>query len=93
MGASKKKMSSVSKANTLEKIGAFWDTHDFTEYDDPRASDVKFEVTCAVPVDAELFAMLEKQARRRGVRLETLVNLWLHQMLVEQTKSAPSPAS
>ncbi len=25
--------SSVSKADTYEKIGEFWDSHDFTEYE------------------------------------------------------------
>ncbi|MBM3131371.1 MAG: hypothetical protein FJ009_22450 [Chloroflexi bacterium] len=84
MGANKKKLSSISKADTLEKIGAFWDTHDFTEHDDPAAPDVQFKVTCAVPVDADLLAQLENQAQRRGVRVETLVNLWLQQMLARQ---------
>ena len=28
-----------------EKIGGFWDTHDFTDFDDPDAQDVKFEIT------------------------------------------------
>lgn len=87
MGASKKKLSSISKADTLEQIGAFWDTHDFTEYDDPRAPDVQFKVTCAVPVDAELLTRLETQAHRRGVRVETLVNLWLQQMLTQRAKA------
>ena len=29
----KKRLSSISKADTLEKIGEFWDTHDFTDFD------------------------------------------------------------
>jgi hypothetical protein len=31
------------------------------------------------------FSEIEKQARKRGVKVETLVNLWLQQKLVEQT--------
>ncbi|MEK7786382.1 MAG: CopG family antitoxin [Chloroflexota bacterium] len=77
------KLSSISQANTDEKIGEFWDTHDFTEFDDPDAPDVKFEITCAVPIEVELFAAIEKQAHKRGVRVETLVNLWLQQKLAE----------
>ncbi len=77
------KLSSISQADTDEKIGEFWDTHDFTEFDDPDAPDVKFEITCAVPIEVELFAAIEKQAHKRGVRVETLVNLWLQQKLAE----------
>jgi hypothetical protein len=39
-------VSSVSKADTLEKMGEFWDTHDFTDFDDLRVPDVEFEVLC-----------------------------------------------
>jgi hypothetical protein len=81
-------MSSISQANTDEKIGEFWDTHDFTEFDDPDAPDVKFEITRAVPIEVELFSAIEKQARKRGVRVETLVNLWLQQKLAELKQAA-----
>ena len=42
------KLSSISQADTDEKIGEFWDTHDFTDFDDPDAPDVKFEITFLV---------------------------------------------
>lgn len=80
------KLSSVSKTDTLEKIGDFWDTHDFTEFDNLDAPDIEFKISCAVPVELELFTHLEKQARLRGVKVETLVNLWLQQKLTEQTQ-------
>ncbi len=79
------KLSSISRADTDEKIGEFWDTHDFTEFD-TDAPDVEFEITCTVPIEVELFNALEKQAHQRGVKVETLVNLWLQQKLVEQSK-------
>ena len=77
-------LSSISQADTDEKIGEFWDTHDFTDFDDPNAPDVRFEINCTVPIEVELFAALEKQAHQRGVQVETLVNLWLQQKLNEQ---------
>ncbi len=80
------RLSSISRADTLEKMGEFWDTHDFTDFD-TDAPDVEFKVTCAVPVELDLFSLVEKQARRRGVNVEILVNLWLQQKLVEQTQS------
>lgn len=60
------KSSSISKANSLEKMGEFWDTHDFTEFDNPIAPDVEFTVTCAVPVELDYFVSVEK-SRRNGV--------------------------
>ena len=80
------KLSSISKADTLEKMGEFWDTHDFTDFD-TDAPDVEFEISCAVPIEVDLLSLVEKQAHLRGVSVETLVNLWLQQKLVEQTRS------
>lgn len=82
------RLSSISQADTDERIGEFWDTHDFTDFDSPDAPDVKFEITCAVPIEVELLAAIEDQARKRGVRVETLVNLWLQQRLAEQQQQA-----
>jgi hypothetical protein len=82
----KNRLSSISKGDTLEKIGEFWDTHDFTDFD-TDAPDVEFEILCAVPVEVDLLSAVEKQAHLRGVSVETLVNLWLQQKLMEQTQS------
>ena len=76
-------LSSISQADTDEKIGAFWDTHDFTDFD-TAAPGVALEIVCTVPIERELYAALEGQARQRGVQVETLVNLWLQQKLAEQ---------
>lgn len=72
--------SSISKADSLAAMGAFWDTHDFTEFD-TDAPDAVFDIESAVPIEAELLAAIEEQARARGVSVETLVNLWLQQQL------------
>ena len=77
------KTSSISQADSLEKMGEFWDTHDFTDFD-TDAPDVDFQITCGVPVEPELLTSVEKQARMRGVSVETLVNLWLQQKIDEQ---------
>ena len=80
------RLSSISKANTLEGMGEFWDSHDFTEFD-TDAPDVEFHVSCAVPIDPDLFSAVEKQAHKRGVGVETLINLWLQQKLGELAPS------
>ena len=80
--------SSISHANSDDKMGEFWDTHDFTEFDNLDAPDVPLEISHAVHVESELFFALEEQAARRGVELETLVNLWLQEKLNETLKPA-----
>jgi len=77
------RLSSISKADSLEKMGEFWDTHDFTDFD-TDAPDVEFEISSAVPIEPELLSAVERQARLRGISVETLVNLWLQQKLAEQ---------
>lgn len=52
----KSKRSSISHAGTLETLGEFWDTHDFTEFDDPDAPDVEFDIAYAVPIKVEVFS-------------------------------------
>jgi hypothetical protein len=81
-------LSTISQADIDEGMGEFWDTHDFTEFDNRDLPDVKFSMTCAVPIEIELFSALEKQAHQRGVQVETLANLWLQQKLVEQRQYA-----
>jgi len=79
--------SSISKTNSLERMGEFWDKHDFTEFDDPNAPDVEFDVTVAIPIEPDLLSDIEELAHRRGIKVETLVNLWLKEKVVE-TKAA-----
>jgi predicted DNA binding CopG/RHH family protein len=74
---------SISKADADEKIGEFWNSHDFTEFD-TDAPDADFEVFSTVPVQLELLNEIEKQAAKRGVNVETLVNQWLQQKLDEE---------
>ena len=80
------KLSSISKADADEKIGEFWNSHDFTDFD-TEAPDVKFEVTCTVPIEVELLNEIEKQAHKRGVKVDTLVNLGYNKRL--RSKNQP----
>ncbi|HKQ05421.1 MAG TPA: CopG family antitoxin [Blastocatellia bacterium] len=86
MGKSK---SSISKANSYQEIGEFWDTHDLSEYWE-QTKPVEFEVDIQseaiyYPVERKLSAQITKLARRRGVSRETLLNLWLQEKIGEET--------
>ena len=58
-----KKVSSISQADTLEKMGEFWDSHDFTDFGNPKTPDVELQIACAVPIELELLSAVEQQAR------------------------------
>jgi hypothetical protein len=53
------RLSSISKAEADEKIGEFWDTHDFTEFD-TDTPDAQFEVLSTVPVHLDLLNEIEE---------------------------------
>lgn len=78
------KLAGLSETEAYQKIGEFWDTHDFTEFDDPNAPDVEFEIVGTVSIEASLLSEIEQQASQRGVEPDALVNLWLRQKLAEQ---------
>ena len=42
------RLSSISQADTDEGMGEFWDTHDFTEFDNPDLPDVKSTLAAAL---------------------------------------------
>jgi len=57
MDANPTKLGSISQAHTLKEMGEFWDTHDFTDYDDANAPDVEFRIAPAdyfFPLDVPL---------------------------------------
>ena len=89
MGANR--VSSISQADTLEKMGEFWDTHDFTDSDNLETPDIECQMACAIPIEVDLLSALEQHARRHGVDVETLVNLWLQQKLAEQPSQQSVP--
>jgi hypothetical protein len=78
---------SVSKAQTPEEVGEFWDTHSLADYWD-QTHEADFEVPARrrrrVALMPELYARLEAEARARGIQPETLANLWLAERLQEQ---------
>lgn len=85
----KNNLSTISKARTLKEIGAFWDEHDFTDFD-TDAPDVEYHVASAVAIEPDLLFAITGQASMRGVGVETLVNLWLQEKLAEQQSLAPA---
>ncbi len=85
----------IPEFETLEEIAEFWDTHSTADYDDVT-HEANFEVrlhhdnghTHRVNLLPELGETLEALADSRGVSLETLVNVWLTEKVLELGKLA-----
>ena len=79
-----KQITSISKTQTLEEIGEFWDTHSLDDYWD-ETHEVEFEVRAKqrrrITLEPNIYKELETEARVRGIVPETLVNLWLAEKL------------
>jgi hypothetical protein len=80
------RLTSISKASTLEEIADFWDTHSLADYWD-QTHEVEFEIRAIrrrrVTLDPDVYAQVEAQAHTRGILPETLINLWLVERLQE----------
>jgi len=79
--------SSISQAQSYQAMGEFWDAHEATEY-----WDVTVPVDFEVDIQSEVwYCALERTlvnrvgtiAKRRGVSIETLVNLWIQERVTE----------
>ena len=84
----KKNKSSISKGQTHEEIGEYWDTHDLVEHwEDIKPSEFEVDIQSEVTyfaVDRQLSEKIKAFARRRGVSPDTLLNLWVQEKLQEQ---------
>ena len=80
--------SSISKADSYEKIGEFWDTHDVTDFWE-QTEEVESEVNIEsqktyFPVETGLSAKMSAIAKDHGVSTETLLNLWIERNVAEE---------
>ncbi|MGH7492142.1 MAG: CopG family antitoxin [bacterium] len=74
---------------SLEAAAEFWDAHDLTDYLDEflEVKNVTVDLTSKqLRLEEELAKKIAQVARRRGVSSETLINLWLQQKLMENSK-------
>ena len=79
-------LTSISRVQTLEEIGDFWDSHSLADHWD-ETQEAEFEVRVKrrrrVTLEPEVYNEVEEQARARGIAPETLVNVWLLERLRE----------
>ena len=84
MSENNKRVTGISKAESIEEIADFWDSHSVADYWD-ETSEVEIEVRAKqrrrVTLAPEVYEKLAEQARIRGILPETLVNLWLSERM------------
>jgi hypothetical protein len=62
-------LSSISQADTLEKMGEFWDTHEFTQFD-TDAPDIEFMINCTIAIEPDLLATVENRHKSVAFKLK-----------------------
>lgn len=84
----KENKSSISKAKSYTGIAEFWDKHDLGDFWD-QTKKVDFEVD--IQSETRLFAMdlalsehVVEVAKKRGISVETSINLWLQEKLKDE---------
>jgi len=80
-----KNKTSLSKSKNIEEIADFWDKHDLSDFD-KETHEVQFEVDLKtkkhyVALDPELVTQIRNFSKSKGLKVESLVNLWLQQKL------------
>jgi hypothetical protein len=88
------RLSSISKADSYEAIGEFWDTQSLADYWD-QGHDVEIEVNIPrrhrVAIEAETFERIAAESRQRGILPETLINMWLAERLQATHSGSRAP--
>ncbi len=89
----KKKKNKIPQFKNYEEEANFWDTHEFTEFEDETEDvDIVFELnkprdeTLIVRLQKDFKEKLEKVARSKGLNVSTLARMWLLERL-QSTRS------
>ena len=84
----KNKKSRIPKFKNYEEEARFWDTHEFTEFEDELEDvDIVFELnkprteSLVLRVQKDIKQKLQKVARSKGLNVSTLARMWLMEKL------------
>lgn len=81
--------SSISKQDSYQKIGEYWDKKDLGEiWDETKEAEFEVDLQSDVyyyAVETSLSSKLRKIAEEKGVSAETLLNLWLQEKINTET--------
>ena len=79
------KKSKLPKTDSIEKLAAFWDAHDLTDFEDELEEVVERVFVrgagIKVPLESREVKAVERMARAKGVSREELIRAWVLQNL------------
>jgi CopG antitoxin of type II toxin-antitoxin system len=88
------KKSRLPKTDSIQKLAAFWDTHDSTDFEEEleevaepvfvRGSAIK------VPLESREVKAVEQMAQAKGVSREELIRAWVLQKLARRNNARPT---
>ena len=75
----------LPKADSIQKLAEFWDTHDTVDYEE-FMRDVEFEVdlkprTHLVTIEGRVYDRVRAVAKKRRVPIDKLVSGWIEEKL------------
>ena len=74
--------SKITQDMSIYEASAFWDEHDFAEFDDVQeVKDIKFHLIKKkyVGLDLTIYAKIQKQAKKLKMTEDALINEWLRE--------------
>ena len=76
-------MASKLKRMSVEEASEYWDAHSVADHPS-RGIEIEYspeERSTLVAIENDLLSRLSRSAKKKGVSVETLVNLWLQEKL------------
>lgn len=88
------KKPTLPKANSIQKLAEFWDTHDLTDFEDEleEVAEPVFVRGAAikVPLETREVEAVEQLAQAKGISREELIRAWVVQKLARRNNAHPT---
>ncbi|MBW2106915.1 MAG: hypothetical protein JRI26_13070 [Deltaproteobacteria bacterium] len=81
------KRKKIPEFKSLEEFQDFWDKHDLTEFWD-KLKEVSIKVDLKrsknlVTIDPEILKRIRETAAQKGLKTESLINIWLQEKILQ----------
>jgi len=81
------KRKKIPEFKSLEEFQDFWDKHDLTEFED-KFKEVSIKVDLKrsknlVTIDPEILKRIRETAAQKGLKTESLINIWLQEKILQ----------
>ena len=81
------KRKKIPEFKSVEEFQDFWDKHDLTEFwDKLKEVSIKVDLRTSknlVTIDPEILMKIRKTAAQKGLKTESLINIWLQEKILQ----------